>query len=160
MGEYKADKYGMTAKELSNQSKRFYKLDGHYNWEGVDSFLRWCGENGYQKGIKLRRYDPSKPHSPENSYFGINTRAQIRENSEKFHALRQNSSPFCKGCKRVCPRNRTGGCIEWADYFRNNWDQNIHVPDPKPEPVENTNTPMVFRYEHPDLVREGIVFHG
>ena len=29
MGEYKADKYGMTAKELSNQSKRFYKLDGH-----------------------------------------------------------------------------------------------------------------------------------
>ena len=160
MGEYRNDKYGIPAQEASNQRKRFYSLEGHENWEGVDAFLKWCSENGYQKGIKLRRHDPSKPHSPENSYFGENTREQIRINKKKFFEFRTNSSPYCVGCEKECPRNRTGGCNEWVDYFLKNWNQNIHMLAPKPEPVEDPNTQKVFRYEHPDLVREGIVFHG
>ncbi len=154
------DRYGIPGAEVSNLSKRLSVLHGKENWASFDAFVKWCSENGYQKGIMLRRHDPSKPHSPENSYFGINTRTQIRENSEKFHEFRQNSSPFCVGCEKECPRNGAGGCNEWVDYFLKNWNQNIHVPPPKPEPVEDPNTTKMFRYEHPDLVREGIVFNA
>ena len=155
------DRYGIPGAEVSNLSKRLSVLHGKENWTDFDAFVKWCSENGYQKGIKLRRHDERKPHSPENSFFAENTREIIRINSEKFHEFRQNSSPFCTGCEKECQRNGSGGCDEWQAYFKNNWDQNIYIaPKKKEEPVEDPNITKFFRYEHPDLVREGIVFEG
>lgn len=61
-------------------------------------------------------------------------------------------SPFCENCKEECP---SYGCREWREYYKKNWDQNIskaaqRVPRGK----------QVFRYEHPDMIREGIILQG
>ena len=65
-------------------------------------------------------------------------------------------SQFCVGCTEAC---REGvGCERWRQYFILNWDQNISIA--KPVPKEDPNAKQYFRYEHPDLVREGIVFEG
>lgn len=157
MANYKA-RYGFPSKEVENLAKRKSALDGGENWENIDHFVRWCSENGYQKGIKMRRYDPSKPHSPENSYFGDSIQEVARNRERKKRETRAIKSPFCEGCQKVCPGSGSGGCDQWQEYFQKNWDQNISIAPPKPEPAVESNAPMVFRYEHPDMVREGIVW--
>ena len=157
MGGIVEARYGINRQETLNLSKRYYMLDGKENSDCMDSFVLWCSENGYEKGLQLRKRDPKKPHSPENSFF-FSTQKQKQEIHEKKVETMAIRSPFCTGCEKECPRKNSGGCEEWKEYFLNNWNQNIHIPPPKPEPVEDPNTPMVFRYEHPDLVREGIVW--
>lgn len=52
-------------------------------------------------------------------------------------------SPFCRNCTRDdCPTNGDG-CKAWETYFIDNW---------------NKKQRQFFRYEHPDLVREGIIY--
>lgn len=61
-------------------------------------------------------------------------------------------SPFCRNCTRDdCPTNGDG-CKAWETYFIDNWNKNIM------KLWKTTKTTPIFRYEHPDLVREGIVF--
>ena len=50
------------------------------------------------------------------------------------------------------------GCDEYRAWWKKNWDQNIYVAPKKPEPKPATEGSQMFRYEHPDLVREGIVW--
>lgn len=57
-------------------------------------------------------------------------------------------SPFCRNCRRCS--NVWRGCPAWRKYFIDNWNKNIMVKPKK--------TRQFFQYEHPDLVREGIVF--
>jgi hypothetical protein len=54
-----------------------------------------------------------------------------------------------------CDSQEDDSCDGWEEQFIKNWNEKIYYPKPpqKPEPKK-----MVFRYEHPDLVREGIVF--
>ena len=61
-------------------------------------------------------------------------------------------SPFCRNCDRERCSNIWQGCPEWQDYFRKNWNENIRAKNSKAQ------TRQFFQYEHPDLVREGIVF--
>lgn len=63
------------------------------------------------------------------------------------------ASPFCRNCTRDdCPTNGDG-CKAWEKYFIDNWNKNIM------KSIGNHKKQrQFFRYEHPDLVREGIVF--
>lgn len=58
----------------------------------------------------------------------------------------------CEKCGVHCPEN---GCVVWKRYFIQNRNKHIsEAPAAKPMVRE------FFRYEHPDLVREGIVFEN
>ena len=57
----------------------------------------------------------------------------------------------CNNCDRVCP---DGGCKAWREWFPENWNENISIAPKEPRDK------LFFRYEHPDLVREGIVFEN
>lgn len=62
-------------------------------------------------------------------------------------------SPFCRNCTRDdCPTNGDG-CKAWETYFIDNWNKNI-----RKSIGNHKKQRQFFRYEHPDLVREGIVF--
>ena len=51
------------------------------------------------------------------------------------------------------PHQRGDGCKAWEKYFIDNWNKNIM------KSIGNHKKQrQFFRYEHPDLVREGIVF--
>lgn len=62
------------------------------------------------------------------------------------------ASPFCRNCTRDdCPTNGDG-CKAWETYFIENWNKNIMKSI-----GSHKKQRQFFRYEHPDLVREGIV---
>lgn len=159
--QYK-DRYGIPGAEVGNLVKRYYAFRYAEGWGTADAFLLWCSENGYQKGWELRKKDETQNHGPENSYFFSLREARreraLRTNHKREQRKLMQMASFCRNCPRDqrndCPRR---GCAAWQENFRQNWDKNIHVPKPnKPEKTK----PEVFCYEHPDLVREGIVFHA
>ena len=157
MGKVNKDRYGISGPDVTNLIRRFYRYFLDSDWERADDFVKWCSENGWQKGLRLCRFDTSKPHGPENSYFkspemNAVKKADIRRRKEE---RKNGESPFCKGCTEGC---REGvGCERWRQHFIMNWNKNIHVPSEKPVVQKG---PTVFRYEHPDLVKEGIVFEN
>lgn len=153
------DRYGISGDEVSNLIRRFYRRLYDSEWERADDFIKWCSENGYESGLRLCRKDTSKPHGPENSYFKTpeKTVRGIAEDKRRRKEERKNLvSPFCEGCQKKC--SASFGCEEYREWFVKNWNQNISIakPDVKKEPAK----PMVFCYEHPDLVREGIAWTG
>lgn len=155
--EYKA-RHGLSGLDVTNLIRRFYRRLYDSGWETADEFVKWCSENGYASGLRLCRKDTSKPHGPENSYFKSpeTTTQAIQEDIRRRKLERKEMvSPFCEGCKKEC--RKSIGCDAYREWFAKNWNQNIRVAKPvevKPEP----EGPKVWRYEHPDLVREGIVF--
>lgn len=163
MGNVYKDRYGIPGESVKHLLRRFYRYFSDSDWHNGDEFVRWCSENGWQKGLRLCRKDTSLPHGPDNSFFKkpeMTVRvkqADIRRRKEERKNL---VSDFCKGCKQKCPAKGSDGCEEWQEYFKKNWNQNICIAPKKPEQKTATAGPQVFRYEHPDLVREGIVFEG
>ena len=157
--EYK-DRYGISGQDVTNLVRKFYRRLYDSDWERADDFVKWCSENGYESGLRLCRYDESKPHGPENSYFRTpKIRKSIKEDKRRRKEERKNLvSPFCEGCQKEC-RNTSIGCYEYRAWWAKNWDENIHIALQEPKPVVQQG-PQVFRYEHPDLVREGIVFEN
>lgn len=41
-------------------------------WHDRPTFIQWCKDNGWQKGLKINRYDGKKDYCPENCYMGTN----------------------------------------------------------------------------------------
>ena len=39
-------------------------------WHDRPTFIKWCINNGWQKGLKVNRYDGKKDYCPENCYLG------------------------------------------------------------------------------------------
>lgn len=160
MGNVYKDRYGIPGDSVKHLIRKFYRYLSDSDWYNADSFVRWCSENNWQKGLRLCKKDASMPHGPENSYFKKpeKTVRVIAEDKKRRKEERKSLvSPFCEGCTEECRKGV--GCERWQQYYVTNWDKNIRVAKPaevKPEP----EGPMVFRYEHPDLVREGIVFHA
>ena len=68
-------------------------------------------------------------------------------------------SPICDGCDQKMVICNTIGCLKYREQFVQNWDKNIHWTPPIPE-EQKPKVKEFFRYEHPDLVREGIVFEA
>jgi hypothetical protein len=159
MKKYK-ERYGIPAEDVTHLFNRFYHYFTKSDFRNADDFVKWCSENGWQKGLRLCRYDTSKPHGPENSYFKLPgmTKREIAADKKRRKEERKNlTSPFCEGCQKECS-NIAKGCEEYQKYFAKNWNENIRIA--KPEVKEKSNSVQFFRYEHPDLVREGIVFEG
>ena len=142
--------------------RKFYRYLSDSDWYNADSFVRWCSENNWQKGLRLCKKDASMPHGPDNSFFKkpeMTVRAKIEDVRRRKEERKNLVSPFCEGCKTGC-RNTAIGCDEYRAWWEKNWNQNICVAPKKPESKPAAEGPQVFRYEHPDLVREGVVFHA
>jgi hypothetical protein len=89
--------------------------------------------------------DQTKPYSRDNSYW--------------YYAIKkpdETESPICKGCEGAMIICNTIGCLRYREWFIKNWNDNICVKPKKVKEVKNVDG--FFRYEHPDLVREGICF--
>ena len=63
---------------------------------------------------------------------------------------------ICASCKKKCTASGAG-CSEYQKLWTENWNRNIHRKKPEPE---RPRARQFFLYEHPDLIREGIVFTG
>jgi hypothetical protein len=162
MGKDYKDRYGIHGKSVTSLLRRYYRYLSDSDWEKADDFLKWCSENGWKKGLRLYKTDASLPHGPSNSYFK-QPPASVRANRDDVRRRKEERkklvSPFCEGCKTGC-RNTAVGCDDYRAWWKKNWDQNICVAPKKPEQKPMAEGPQIFRYEHPDLVREGIVFEG
>ena len=158
--EYK-DRYGIPGDSVKHLIRKFYRYLSDSDWYNADSYVKWCSENNWQKGQRLCKKDASLPHGPDNSFFKkpeMTVRAKKEDVRRRKEERKNLVSPFCEGCQKSC-RNTAIGCDEYRAWWEKNWDQNICIAPKKPEPKPAVNEgPMVFRYEHPDLVREGIVF--
>lgn len=159
MGRVYKDRYGISGADVTHLIRRFYRYFLDSDWERADDFVKWCSENGWKKGLRLCRADTSKPHGPENSFFKtpeMTVKGIAADNRRRKEERKALVSPFCEGCTEEC--KKAIGCERWQQYFCKNWNQNISIA--KPVPKEDPNAKQYFRYEHPDLVREGIVWTG
>lgn len=137
---------GLTTQQVEVMKNKLYKIRqrGAVDWKSVTEFCEWAVAEGYRPGMRIKKLDSTQPHSRENSYF-CEDRREVKK-QETIHKNAGIGSP-CATCVKPCEYD---GCQEWEDYYKQNWQKNIHVDIPKPEQ-------QVFRYEHPDLVREGVV---
>lgn len=120
----------------------FEGLQGDHTFASLEEFIEWGTRTGHKTHFALYKLDTTKPHSPGNSYW--------------YHDYKPTPnvvSRFCKDCDRPCP---TAGCLNYRTSFIANWNKNICRKPKKIVP----DGEMVFCYEHPDMVREGIVFEG
>lgn len=148
MGTKFKERYGLPGNDVDSLYDRYLKYGLKEFWGSFDAFVKWASESNYIRGSSLRRRREEEPHGPGNSFWYVRP-------PRKPVAHEDIVSPFCEGCSRICPGNGTG-CKEWEDYFVKNWNENIcRKPKPKEPPRAE-----VFRYEHPDLEREGIVFES
>lgn len=154
----------MTAQNLDRKDrlsiyKLFQQIRKTCRWKSWDDFLQWALDNGWAEGLELHRKNEDKPHGPKNSYFIVpelfHKVEEVQEVQEvpEVQEAPEPSSRFCHGCDRVCPSGGVG-CGQWREWYAKNWNQNIHVFSPEPE----YNGRAKFRYEHPDLIREGIIY--
>lgn len=127
--------------------KIFQQIRSSCGWKSWDEFLQWAIDNGWHRDCQLLKRDDTKRHGPKNSYFNGEAVQQ-----EKPVVRPGSDSRFCAGCQRICPSDGRG-CSEWREWYTKDWDSNIHVPASEPEYKGR----MKFRYEHPDLIREGII---
>lgn len=153
-GEYKP-RYGLSSKEVMTMKSKFFKMrqNGGTDWKSLDEFCKWAVEEGYKPGMRLRKHNTDMPHSLDNSYFAFPGDSQ-EEEQERHATYVDAKSPYCEACGvENCP-SVSIGCFRWREYFVNNWNKNICRNG---RPVIRS-AEVTFRYEHPDLVREGIVF--
>jgi hypothetical protein len=151
-GQY-APRYGLSSEEVMIMKAKFQKVrkGGATDWETVEQFCKWAVQEGYKPGMRIKKQYPFLPHSMENSYF-VNTGDP---DGERHATYIDAESPFCEKCCNHDCATLAFGCKKWREYFVKNWNENIYRSQPAARPVN-----VVFRYEHPDLVREGIVFEG
>ena len=143
--------YDLDGKAVETLRTRYRKIAGDHEWSSAEDFIKWANDSGFKKNARLYKKDENKPHGPNNSCWHILGQENTRR---RFTNQLKHGSVFCTDCKRDCPSHGRG-CNDWQTYFQDNWNKNIYIPPVKPVVPEG---PMVFRYEHPDLVREGIVF--
>ena len=159
MGQY-TPRCGLTSSEVRRLSGRWRNMDGKENWPDLDSFVEWAAKKGYRRGMRTRKWRPYEPHSPDNSYFADSYEIALQEQEERRNEINAKCE-FCEQCTEKC-NSMAVGCLRWREYFVSNWNNNIRrartAAEEKPIPV--SVGPQYFRYEHPDLVREGIVFRG
>lgn len=124
--------------------ERIWAKIGDSEWESFESFASWSLENKWCTGKTLYKLNEMKPHGPENSYWYL-----------KNQEVPDSENALCLACSRkYCPGNNIG-CKPWRDAWIKNWNENICI-----RKQETQQKREAFQYEHPDLVREGIVFEA
>ena len=149
-------KFDLTYNQVRSARERWRKIVNDCEWETFDDYLLWMIKSGYQKGMHIGKRNPEKPHGPKNSIWLTPTGEYMAEISCTIPNV---GNAFCDKCERNGTDACDGyGCAEWRKWFQENWDKKIHRPIPKD--YQKDRDREVFRYEHPDLEREGIVFEG
>lgn len=133
--------------------KRLYqiwsvKVRDDTKWDCFDDFVLWSSIQGYVKGMHLTKRNELEPHSPDNSYFWAAWLEQKTEEEEK-----PVESRYCQGCTKNCVNSM--GCADWQKWFAKNWNENISISK---KLKQNVPVKMTWKYEHPDLIREGIIY--
>lgn len=153
------ERYGIDGQSVTNLAARWARtIKKDCEWESLDAFLFWCSVSGHKAGLKLGRINQNQPHGPGNSFWYDVEELEQKRIQEEI----EQRTGFCKGCKNTCP-NRGNGCDNWKSYFVKNWNDNISTSKKlrrnRPEEIAyEREIQMKFVYEHPDLVREGIVY--
>lgn len=132
MNEYNP-RYGFTGEEVRNLCAKYYALrkkEGQVEFSSADDFVKFA-VGKYRYGYVLERIDDSGPWSADNCIF-----VSVEKTKEAQYAMKET--------------------VEAWDRFtaplREKYASQIR---------EITQRKRQFwRYEHPDLVREGIVFGG
>lgn len=169
MSGYYADRYGIPGKTISNLYCRYRtRIKGDSTFESFDDFLRWVSGSGYRKGCWIVKKNESLPHGWDNSDLveiirtrpaPVKTEPTEEQSKEEPEAVRN----FCENCSRKglsCQYNDKAGCKSWQENFERYWNKYIHREVKLPEKKPEKKAKEYFRYEHPDLVREGIVFEN
>lgn len=142
------DRYGIPAKEVNNLGSRFRKQKMIAGFGSFDNFLRFCAESGYKPGMYIFRYNQDEPHGPNNTYLcevKKKNSDQVSQEKEKIDYRNW----ICSKCKEKTCTRPGSGCVAYQKAFIKNWNKNIHRKIPV---STDENKPMVFRYEHPDLI--------
>lgn len=135
-----------TKTQLRALSDRWPAIEKDSTFASLEEFVDWAAETGFQTGLELYKLNVCKPHGPGNSYWY----ARSKPTPDVV-------SPFCADCQRICPVSKNG-CEGYHSYYVENWDRNI-CRKPKEAPQAPKGREF-FRYEHPDLVREGIAWQN
>jgi hypothetical protein len=108
-------------------------------FESFDEFCKWSVANGYQYGLRLRRIDQNLEYSPDNCIWTELQYSKIIQAKRKQYIDRWD--------RLVQPiRER------YKEYLE---AMNNPVTE---QPKQGTQVRETFKYEHPDLEREGICF--
>lgn len=169
MSGYYCDRYGIAGKDISNLYCRYRtRIKDDSTFESFDDFLRWVSESGFRKGCWIVKKNESLPHGWDNSDWVEVVRARpVQEKTEPSEEQTETEPEtvrdFCKNCNRkelFCQYNHKSGCKSWQENFERYWNKYIHREVKLPEKKPEKKAKEYFRYEHPDLVREGIVFEA
>ena len=157
-GQYK-DRYGIEGKDIKNLNERYQtRIKGDSTFESFDDFLRWVSESGYRKGCRIVKKNENLPHGWDNTTWAENRPKETKkEESAEAKAKPDAVRDYCSDCERAgayCSYDGKVGCKEYQENFERYWNKYIHRKVDIPKKKE------FFRYEHPDLVREGIVFEN
>ncbi len=149
-------RYGFDAQTVVALTSRWtHRIKWDCTWESCDEFIKWCAENGHRKGSHLKKIKEGLPFGPCNAYWSIPDREPPPETDQPEEELKitGDCADLCRRCpkKTGCCR-REAGCNAWYENFAAYWNKHIHR--------EVVLPPEVYRYEHPDLTREGIVFES
>ena len=144
---------GLSADDVNYIRRRWYhmsesKINGSF--DSFDKLLDWSKKNTYEPGMKLKRHDTKKPHSPENSFWEpAETGTRAHRRPKELQPSKMDCSPdLCKQCQEKCEEEN--GCEIWRQHFVHRWNMLRELFG-----VRKTDGKIFFRYEHPDLVREG-----
>lgn len=105
-------------------------------FDSLPDFVAWSRQAGYLYGMKLRRLDPNLEYSPDNCVW-------VDVEKAKRYDLQRSLAK------------------QWDEFItpiRERFREYLDNPPPPPEKPKATNTKEYFRYEHPDLQKEGIVW--
>lgn len=138
-------KYGLTTTDIERLRCRYRALRLEEGFGSLDKFLRFASESGYEPGMVLHRRNPREPHSEDNSVFCASV------NREKYKNIN------CSNCEEAMCTDPGRGCSAYRRAWIENWNKHIYFKKSE-QPVDRNVTR--FRYEHPDLEREGITFNG
>ena len=115
MGSVYKERYGISSADVTHLIRRFYRYFRDSDWQNADDFVRWCSENGWQKGLKLCRKDKERLHGPDNSYFQtpeMTVRAKKEDIRRRKEERKNTVSPFCDRCQKKCTKIASG-CEEY-----------------------------------------------
>ena len=139
---------GTEKTELMALRNIYNRIMDDSTFSSFKEFRIWAKKNR-KKDFVLYKKNEYMPHSQKNSYWYY-----------KHKQLIPVQSKFCESCDQKC---NTSGCFLYREWFVKNWNSNIYgkpMIQTQAQTQESKDTVKVFQYEHPDLVREGVVFEG
>lgn len=114
------------------------RYGGEVGFENFEDFIQWAEETGYDYGMRLVRIDKNGPFSRDNCKW-------VSMSSESNEKIKQEMAE--KWERGVGP-------------IREKLRPQIDAQIRKQAIEAEKNRHVVWRYPHPDLVKEGIVFAG